>query len=40
MDKPLLHLVFSKTISDPQGKDFVDKDNLDIIGIFQTLRWH
>lgn len=36
MDKPLLHLVFGGTVADPQGKDFVDTDNLDIIGIFPS----
>lgn len=34
MDKPLLHLVFGGTVADPQGTDFVDTDNLDIVGIF------
>ena len=34
MDKPLLHLVFGGTVSDPQGTDFIDPDDLDIIGIF------
>ena len=34
MDKPLLHLVFGGEVADPQGIDFVDSDNLDIIGIF------
>lgn len=34
MDKPLLHLVFGGTVSDPQGTDFIDPDELDIIGIF------
>ena len=36
MDKPLLHLDFGGTVSDPQGTDFIDPDDLDIIGIFQT----
>ena len=40
MDKPLLYLVFGETVADPQGKYFVDTVNLDIIGIFQTMRWH
>ena len=34
MDKPLLHLVFGGEVADPQGHDFVDVDNLDIIGIY------
>ena len=34
MTKPLLHLVFGGQVKDPQGTDFVDPDNLDIIGIF------
>lgn len=36
MDKPLLHLVFGGEVSDPQTNDFVDPDNLDIIGIFPS----
>ena len=34
MDKPLLHLVYGGTVSVPQGTDFIDPDDLDIIGIF------
>jgi len=34
MDKPLLHLVFGGEVSDPQTNDFIDTDNLDIVGIF------
>ncbi len=34
MDMPLLHLVFGGAVSDPQGTDFVNPDELDIIGIF------
>jgi len=34
MEKPLLHLVFGGEVSDPQTNDFVDPDNLDIVGIF------
>ncbi len=34
MDKPLLHLVFGGEVADPQGTDFVDSDNLDVVGIF------
>ena len=33
-DKPLLHLVFGGEVSDSSGTDFVDTENLDIIGIF------
>ena len=33
-DKPLLHLVFGGQVEDPTGTDFVDTDNLDIVGIF------
>ncbi len=34
MDIPLLHLVFGGEVADPQGTDFVDSGNLDIVGIF------
>lgn len=34
MDKPLLHLVFGGEVKDPQGTEFVDCENLDIVGIF------
>lgn len=34
MDKPLLHLVFGGKVSDPQTNDFVDPDNLDVVGIY------
>ena len=33
-EKPLLHLVFGGEVADPSGTDFVDTENLDIIGIF------
>lgn len=33
-DKPLLHLVFGGQVKDPTGTDFVDPDNLDIVGIY------
>ncbi|WP_028878684.1 DUF4170 domain-containing protein [Terasakiella pusilla] len=36
MEKPLLHLVFGGEVADPQTNDFVDPDNLDIIGIFPS----
>ena len=29
-----LHLVFGGRVADPQGVDFTDPDNLDVIGIF------
>lgn len=32
--KPLLHLVFGGEVSDPTGTDFVEPDNLHIVGIF------
>lgn len=32
--KPLLHLVFGGEVSDPTGADFIDPDNLHIVGIF------
>jgi hypothetical protein len=34
MEKPLLHLVFGGEVSNPQTNDFVDCNNLDIVGIF------
>lgn len=34
MSKPLLHLVFGGRVSDPQGLDFEDTENLDIVGIY------
>ena len=33
-DKPLLHLVFGGEVKDPGGTDFVDTENLDIVGIY------
>lgn len=36
MVQPLLHLVFGGEIADPSGNDFVDADNLDVIGIFPS----
>jgi hypothetical protein len=29
-----LHLVFGGRVADPQGVDFIDPGNLDVIGIF------
>jgi len=34
MSKPLLHLVFGGEVSDPQGLEFVNVEELDIIGIY------
>jgi hypothetical protein len=34
MAKPLLHLVFGGEVKDPGGVEFVDTDNLDIVGIY------
>ncbi len=34
MAKPLLHLVFGGEVKDPGGVEFVDVDNLDMVGIF------
>lgn len=36
MSKPLLHLVFGGEVKDPQGQDFVDPDNLHIVGIYPS----
>ena len=37
-DKPLLHLVFGGEVEDPSGTDFVDPDNLDIVGIYPNYK--
>jgi hypothetical protein len=34
MSKQLPHLVFGGRVSDPQGVEFVDLDNVDVVGIF------
>ena len=34
MEKSLLHLVFGGEVADPQGRDFVDSEALDVVGIF------
>lgn len=34
----LLHLVFGGKVSDPQTLDFVDTENLDIVGIFPNYK--
>ncbi|MFQ5534790.1 MAG: DUF4170 domain-containing protein [Sphingomonadales bacterium] len=36
MTKQLLHLVFGGLVKDPQGHEFVNQDNLDIIGIYPS----
>jgi hypothetical protein len=33
MAEPLRHLVFGGNVKDPKGHDFVDSENLDIIGV-------
>ena len=37
-DKALLHLVFGGEVEDPSGTDFVDPDNLDIVGIYPNYK--
>ncbi len=34
MSDNLLHLVLGGEVSDPSGNDFVDPDNLDVVGVF------
>jgi len=34
MSKNLLHLVLGGKVSDPSGADFIDADNLHIVGIY------
>lgn len=36
MDKPLLHLVFGGRVKDPQGQDFLDVENLHVVGIYPS----
>ncbi len=36
--KPLLHLVFGGRVKDPQGLEFEDLSQLDIVGIFPNYR--
>ncbi len=31
-----LHLVFGGRVEDPQGLDFVDLDNIDLVGLFAS----
>lgn len=33
-DKQLLHLVFGGRVKDPQGMEFEDLDNIEIVGIY------
>ena len=35
MADPLLHLGFGGEVRDPQGVEFADSDNLEIVGIFR-----
>lgn len=37
-DKPLLHLVFGGHVDDPQGLDFTNCDDLDIVGIYPNYK--
>lgn len=37
-DKPLMHLVFGGQVSDPQGVDFIDLDNIEIVGIYPNFK--
>lgn len=34
MDKPLLHLVFGGRVRDPRGVEFLDVENLHVVGIY------
>ena len=36
MDEPLLHLVFGGRVKDPRGLEFVDVDNLHVVGIYPS----
>lgn len=36
MSKPLLHLVFGGRVTDSQGMDFENIEDLDIVGIFPS----
>ena len=38
MAKPLLHLVFGGEVLDPQGVDFANSDDLDVVGIFPNYK--
>jgi len=33
-DKPLLHMVFGGRVKDPQGLEFEDLENIDVVGVF------
>ena len=36
MSNALLHLVFGGRVKDPQGHEFVDPDNLEVVGIYPS----
>ncbi|GER02895.1 hypothetical protein JCM17846_05770 [Iodidimonas nitroreducens] len=36
--KPLLHLVFGGRVNDPQGLDFENLDEIEMIGIFPSYK--
>lgn len=38
MANNLLHLVFGGKVSDPQSLDFIEPENLDIVGIFPNYK--
>jgi len=38
MAEQLLHLVFGGEVTDPQGIEFKDLENLDIVGIFPNYK--
>lgn len=38
MANNLLHLVFGGKVNDPQKLDFIDTENLDIVGIFPSYK--
>jgi len=38
MSDCLLHLVFGGKVSDPQTLDFVDTENLDVVGIYPNYK--
>ena len=35
-DKQLLHLVFGGRVKDPQGVEFEDLNNIDVVGIYPS----
>ena len=36
--KPLLHLVFGGRVTDPQGMDFENLDDIEIVGIYPDFK--